>query len=105
MRSVDLNQTLFYQYRGFNRATFFKSLIEAKRFYQTLRSNGEDIDTSTAVEEASNSTPINNHILFPSVFLNQTNEPKELFASYNSAENYQQFSAFFEKYHQIDTYA
>jgi len=104
MRSVDLNQTLFYQYRGFNRATFFKSLIEGRRFCQTLYSNGEDIAADNAVEEASNSAPINNNILFPAVFLNQTNEPR-FYSSYDSAENYQQFSVFFEKYHQIDVYA
>lgn len=104
MRSIDLNQPLFYKYKGFNRATFFKSVMEAKRFCQTLYSSGESIVEDAVVEEPSNSAPINNKIFFPAVFLNETNESNKSFSSFNSFQNYQLFSDFFQKYNQIDIY-
>ena len=104
MRSIDFNKPLFYQYRGFNKATLFKSITEANRFSETLYNNGENIAEDAVVEEPSNSAPINNKIVFPAVFLDETNESKRSFSSYNSFQNYQLFSGSFEKYNQIDIY-
>ena len=103
MRSIDLNQPLFYKYRGFNRATFLRSLMEARRFCQTLYNSGDNTVEDAVVEEPSHSAPINNKIFFPAVFLNETNEFKEAFTNY--IQDYQRFSGLFEEYNQIDIYA
>jgi len=105
MRSIDFSQPLFYKYRGFNRATFLKSIMESRRFCQTLYNSGDNTVEDAVVEEPSHSAPINNKIFFPAVFLNETNEFKGAFTNYNSFQDYQRFSGLFEKYNQIDIYA